>query len=126
MSLRHVCLSTALQSLEFSFKDGSRFSTGIRFLANGGMRYTPADTTLSSQYNILFVDESRPYTSGQSDLDTPFYYRADLRLAYRKDWPNFSLTLALDAQNITNNTGNAFQQLYDIQNRTEIGPGRTR
>jgi hypothetical protein len=105
---------------EFSFKDGSRLSTGIRFLANGGMRYTPADTTLSNQYNILFVDESQPYTAGQSDLDTPFYYRADLRLAYRKDWPNFSLTLALDAQNITNNTGNAFQQLYDIQNRTEF------
>lgn len=105
---------------EFTFKDGSSLSLGMRFLANGGMRYTPIDTALSNQYNILFVDESSPYTIGQSDLETPFYYRADLRIAYRKDWPNFSLTLALDAQNITNNLGNASQQFYDIQNRTEL------
>ncbi len=105
---------------EFSFKDGSRLSLGLRLLANGGFRYSPADTALSNQYDILFIDESQPYILGQADLETPFYYRVDLRVAYRKDWPNFSFTISLDAQNITNNRGNAFQQLYDIQARSNF------
>ena len=105
---------------EFNFKKGDNLSLGIRMIANGGVRYTPIDLNASISNNTTIVDETMPYVLGQSEEDVPFYYRVDARIAYRKDWPNFSLMISLDAQNLTDNKGNLFQNLYAYQSQASF------
>lgn len=100
---------------EFNFKNANFLSLGLRLLVNGGNRYTPANQALSQQYSVLILDNSNPYSLGQSDEKIPVYYRADLRIAYRKDWANSSLLISVDVQNLSNNRGNVFQELYNVQ-----------
>ncbi|MCP4439216.1 MAG: TonB-dependent receptor [Aureispira sp.] len=116
-NMDNIFSSSLMGVKEFYFKKGGILQLGLRGLMNGGTRYTPADMAASTAANQLILDETRPYEAGQLDEKRPFYYRLDARIAFRKDHRKFSYVISLDAQNVTNNTTNVFQQLYNIQTK---------
>jgi hypothetical protein len=90
--------SSILAGYEINFKKGGVLQLGLKTLFSGGLRYTPADEAASRALNIYVEDDSRPF----SEAD-PLYFRADVRLSYRKDHKKLSYTISLDLQNVTNN-----------------------
>ena len=97
---------------------------GLRLVANGGFRYEPLNDSLSASVGLPISQSNTGYSLGQSDESgsflNKFYHRADLRIAYRKDWKKLSLLVSFDAQNIYNNTNNLFQINYDISSHSII------
>ncbi|WP_299984506.1 TonB-dependent receptor [uncultured Pontibacter sp.] len=72
-----------------------------------GNRYTPIDleTSKEMKYEVLDVDN-------RFGVQTPDYFRSDIRVSYRKNRPNASYILSLDIQNFTNRQ-NVFGVQYD-------------
>jgi hypothetical protein len=65
--------------------------------ARGGFRESPIDLELSNKFHqTIFVG------SQYNSLQLPTYFRADLRLFWKKNYKNRTGTLALDVQNVTN------------------------
>ena len=115
------CLSVGQ---EFDLKKGNNISLGLRLVANGGFRYEPLNDTLSATVGLPLSQSNSGYSLGQSDESgsflNKFYHRADVRIAYRKDWKKLSLLISFDAQNIYNNTNNLFQINYDVSSHSII------
>ncbi len=81
---------------EFNFKNGSVLQLGMRAVLSGGLRYTPADSLASAAVRAYVPDLNQI-----NAVQTPYYARLDLRIAYRKDMRRSNYTLALDIQNAT-------------------------
>lgn len=113
----NIFSSSLMGVKEFYFKKGGILQLGLRALLNGGMRYTPGNEAASIAANQMILDENKPYAEGQIDSKVPIYYRLDARIAYRKDHKKLSYIISIDAQNVTNNTTNVFQQLYNIKTK---------
>ncbi|MCH2020930.1 MAG: carboxypeptidase-like regulatory domain-containing protein [Saprospiraceae bacterium] len=112
--------SSVLAGYEVNFKKGGVLQIGLKTLFSGGLRYTPADETASRALNIYVEDDTRPFSEAE-DL----YFRADLRLSYRKDHKKLSYTISLDLQNVTNNMNvrnfDWDRQLQELMPRNQAG-----
>lgn len=69
----------------------------LRLFGRGGFRETPIDTAASFTQKYTVFVSTQPNT-----LRLPNYFRADLRLFWKKNRANRTGTLALDIQNLTN------------------------
>ena len=89
---------------------GSVIALNLKLTVVGGRYLTPIDFAASkAQGKVVYRDELA-FTERQPD-----YLRADLRIAYRKEFKRSTLELAIDFQNVTNHQ-NVFGQTYN--NRT--------
>lgn len=80
---------------EWRFKNGNALETSLKVLYNGGLPLTPlaADADLSDPVKAP-LDEANPYSER-----VPYYFRPDLRLAFRKNGQKAAWWIALDVQN---------------------------
>ena len=77
----------------------STLQTGLRLLYSLGGWLTPVLSPESDPFDPRFpiLDEANAFSER-----VPDYFRADIRLAYRKDNPGSAWSIALDVQNVTN------------------------
>lgn len=103
-----------------SFLAGKEISTGetglfrksviglnLKVSYYGGYRYTPIDLAASQQKGEAVFIDSEAYSR-----QLPDYFRTDIRLSWKKNRPNYTRTLSLDIQNVTNRK-NVFGQYFD-------------
>ena len=83
------------------------FSASIRASSVGGHYVSPLDLDASRQRGEAIYNERLAYSEHQNP-----YFRADLRLAYRKEMRKRTLEIAVDLQNVTGRQ-NIFQQTYN-------------
>lgn len=87
--------------------NGKFFSLNFKLTTIGGKYLTPIDFTLSQQYGRTVYVEDKAFSEKQDP-----YFRADLKLVYRKEYKKSTLEIALDLQNVTNRK-NIFSQTYN-------------
>ena len=80
---------------EWSLKRNRVFQLGWKMAYNGGFRLTPLASSAFVSSREPVLDESRPFTE---QIDP--YFRADARLALRKDKEGRAWQLAIDIQNV--------------------------
>lgn len=83
------------------------FGVNIKTIYAGGLRTTPVDLAASQVKGYTVFDEYNAYS-----LQNPNYFRADLRLSMKWNKRNFTSTLSLDIQNVTNRK-NVYNQYFD-------------
>ena len=83
------------------------FGINIKTINAGGLRNTPIDFAASQQAGYSVFKEKEAYS-----LQNPAYFRTDLRISLKWNRKNFTSTLSLDIQNISNRL-NVFAQGYD-------------
>ncbi len=88
-------------------KQTNVFGVNLRASTVGGKYVSPIDPEKSRARGVAIYDENRT-NSVQQDP----YFRADLRLSYRKEYRRSTLEVAVDLQNVTGNQ-NVFQQTYN-------------
>jgi hypothetical protein len=88
-------------------KNGKFFSFNMKVTTIGGKRLTPIDFEKSMQYQRTIYREVDAYSFQQDP-----YFRADIKLSYRKEYLKTTLEISLDLQNVTNNK-NIFSQSYN-------------
>lgn len=86
---------------------GKFFSLNLKLTTIGGKYLTPIDVELSQQYGRTIFRNSEAFTEKQDP-----YFRADIKLSYRKEYLKSTLEVSLDLQNATNNQ-NIFTQSYN-------------
>ena len=89
------------------------FGVNLKTIYAGGMRNTPVDFAASQQKGYTIFREKEAFT-----LQNPAYFRTDLRVSIKWNRKNFTSTLSLDIQNISNRL-NVFSQGYD-EEKNEI------
>lgn len=90
------------------------FSINLKVTTIGGKYLTPIDFDASQQYASTIYKENEAFTEKQDP-----YFRADLKIAYRKEYKKSTLEIALDLQNVTNNQ-NIFSQSYNPRTNTIV------
>jgi hypothetical protein len=81
---------------------------GTRMVYSGGLWYTPFDLQASAQAYEGVRDESRPFS-----VQTPDYFRTDIRIAVRINKKGRASVLGIDVQNVTARK-NVFNVNYDV------------
>ncbi|MFZ6010796.1 MAG: TonB-dependent receptor [Bacteroidota bacterium] len=89
--------------------NGKFFSVNLKFTTIGGKYLTPINVAKSQEFSRTIYDESNAYSQKQDP-----YFRADLKLSYRKEYRKSTLEIAMDLQNITANK-NIFAQSYNYR-----------
>ncbi len=79
----------------------------IKFSTIGGRYLTPLKFEDSKQAERAIFDESKAFSQRQTE-----YLRADVKLAYRREYAKSTLEFAVDLQNVSNNQ-NVFNQQYN-------------
>jgi hypothetical protein len=87
-------------------KKGS-LTTDIKFMVNGGRRYTPINERASQSKGETIRDNTQVFASQYDD-----YIRLDFRVAYKVQTKKITQEWGVDIQNVTNRD-NIFQQTYD-------------
>ena len=90
------------------------FGINIKTIYAGGLRTTPVDFAESQNKGYTVYDEYNAFT-----LKNPNYFRADLRLSMKWNRKNFTSTLSLDIQNLTNRLNVYNQYFNDETNKIE-------
>jgi len=85
------------------------FGLNTRLAMLGGFRDTPINVAASQEAGQTIYIESEAFTLQQQD-----YFKIDLRLYYKRNKPNRTVTWALDVQNLTNQENVAFNY-FDTQ-----------
>lgn len=98
-----------LMGKEFKTGKNSRLSVNVKVVTIGGRYFTPLDTTASRMQGYEVYDKSKSFSEKQKD-----YFRADLKIGYKRDLKKSTMEFSLDLQNITNNK-NIFDQSYDAR-----------
>ncbi len=83
------------------------FGINLKASTVGGKYVSPIDPEKSRARGVAMYDETRAYSARQEP-----YFRADLRLSYRKEYRHSTLEAAVDLQNVTGHQ-NVFQQTYN-------------
>ncbi len=96
----------------FVGKRNNIFYVNFKLTSVGGRYFTPINFELSSKAGEAIFDNEKAFSVKQSA-----YFRADLKLGYRKDYKKSSLEFAIDLQNVSGNQ-NIFQQGYNRRNNT--------
>lgn len=86
---------------------GNIFSLNLKLTTIGGKYLTPIDFEKSQQFGRTIYKESEAFTQKQDA-----YFRADIKLSYRKEYVKSTLEVSLDLQNVLN-TKNIFSQSYN-------------
>jgi hypothetical protein len=86
---------------------GNIFSLNLKLTTIGGKYLTPIDFEKSQQFGRTIYQESKAFTQKQDA-----YFRADIKLSYRKEYVKSTLEVSLDLQNVLN-TKNIFSQSYN-------------
>jgi hypothetical protein len=86
---------------------GSVLAINLKVTDVGGRYLTPLDLARSAAEGRSVYDVSRAYSQKQDD-----YFRADLKVGYRREMRRSTLELAVDFQNLTNHQ-NIFSESYD-------------
>ncbi|MFB1003685.1 MAG: carboxypeptidase regulatory-like domain-containing protein [Bacteroidia bacterium] len=85
----------------------SSLTIDMKFMVNGGRRFTPADEVASRALGELVNDNSQVFANQYDD-----YNRFDLRIAYKVQTKKMTQEWGMDIQNVTNRD-NIFNQTYD-------------
>lgn len=93
-------------------EQGNVLALNVRFTTTGGRYFTPLNLIASQVEGDAVENTQRAF----SERQTP-YLRLDVKLAYRIEFKNSTLEIALDLQNVTNNQ-NIFRQGYNKQSNT--------
>jgi hypothetical protein len=100
----------ALGGKEFRVGRNRNFlSLNLKVTSIGGRYFTPLDLTASATRGQAVYTESLAYSEKQAP-----YFRADFRVAYRKEYKRSTLEIALDLQNVTNHQ-NIFAESYNAR-----------
>jgi hypothetical protein len=92
------------------------FGINLKTIYAGGLRTTPIDFAASQDKGYTVFDEYKA-----NSLRNPNYFRTDLRLSIKWNKRNFTSTLSLDIQNVTNRK-NVYNEYYDEdENRIKQG-----
>jgi hypothetical protein len=83
------------------------FGINLKTIYAGGLRTTPIDFAASQDKGYTVFDEYKA-----NSLRNPNYFRTDLRLSIKWNKRNFTSTLSLDIQNVTNRK-NVYNEYYD-------------
>ncbi|CAN5331858.1 carboxypeptidase-like regulatory domain-containing protein [soil metagenome] len=103
----------ALLGKEFRVGRNRNFlSFNLKATSIGGRYLTPLNFAASQKAGQAIYSESKAFSDKQKD-----YFRADLRIAYRKEYKTSTLEIALDLQNMTGNQ-NIFSQTYNSRTNT--------
>ena len=96
---------------ETSNKKGKRkkgsLTTDIKFMINGGRRFTPINPVASQLQGETVTDNSQIFANQYDD-----YVRLDFRIAYKIQTNKMTQEWGVDIQNVTNRD-NIFQQTYN-------------
>jgi hypothetical protein len=84
-----------------------RLGVNLALQLNGGQRVAPIDVAASNAFNFTVFDTAQGYPE-----QLPAYFRTDLRVYFQRNRTNWSSTLSLDVQNVTNYQNVAFRY-YD-------------
>ena len=97
------------------FKIGKKkniLTCSLKLTSTGGRYLTPLDLEASETAGEAKEDKPNAYSLRQ----TP-YFRADLKVGYKKEYTSSTLEFSVDLQNITNHQ-NVFDQGYNRRNNT--------
>lgn len=81
---------------EWDFGKGRVLQAGIRFIHNGGHRYTTIDYEKSAEKGEYVAAED-----GYNASRMPAYWKFDGRIAYRFSRPKYAMNISLDMSNLT-------------------------
>lgn len=90
-----------------SERKSKTFGINLKTIYAGGMRTTPIDFDASQLVGYTIYKDKEAYS-----LQNPAYFRTDLRISMTWNRRNFTSTLSLDFQNLTNRL-NVYGQWYD-------------
>lgn len=95
-------------------KNSSALEMSIRIQYSGGFRGTPIDAAASAIAREAVYDETKPYT-----IVLPYYFRPDLRLAYKQNKKKFTWKVSLDLANFIDYK-NILRETYNVgENKIE-------
>jgi len=100
-----------LAGREFRLGEKHTLSVDARLTRAGGRRYTPIDLAASIRKQETVYDEDRAFSGRFRD-----YFRADMKITYRRNGQRLTQEWFLDLQNLTN-TQNVFSQTYDSRSQ---------
>lgn len=106
---RYVLNVLAGREMKIGPKRTNVLAVSLKMTTVGGRYFSPVDREASRLKGEAVYDEHYAYSVQQSP-----YFRADLKLAYRRELQKSTLEIALDLQNVTNNR-NIFQQTYNVR-----------
>ena len=86
----------------------------VKFSTIGGRYLTPINFEDSKQAERAIFEESKAFSQRQTE-----YLRADVKLAYRKEYAKSTLEFAVDLQNIAGNQ-NVFNQQYNRRTNSVV------
>jgi outer membrane receptor protein involved in Fe transport len=79
----------------------------LKVIYAGGFYDTPIDIVKSNEVGYTWRDESRAYSEKMPD-----YFRVDIRASLKRNHHNWTSTVAIDIQNVTDRK-NVFNKYYD-------------
>jgi hypothetical protein len=98
----------ALAGKEWQLGNKGKFlSLNLKLTTIGGKPLTPIDFERSAELGRTVYVEDKAFS-----LQNDAYFRADIKLSYRKEYLKSTLEISLDLQNVTNNK-NIFMQSYN-------------
>jgi hypothetical protein len=104
---------TAGKEIKVGKNKSNLIGLNTRVIWAGGKRYTPIHLEASQAKGQAVYHENRAYSE-----QAPNYYRADIRVSYRKNNPKASHIISLDIQNVSNRL-NVYNKYYD-EDKAEI------
>lgn len=105
--------ANALAGKEFKLgRTGQIIYANFKLTTIGGRYFTPVDFTLSQTKGDAVYDRTRAFSEKQDP-----YFRADVKIGWRKDFKQSSMEFAVDFQNVTNHQ-NIFSQGYNRYSNT--------
>jgi len=103
----------ALAGKEWKLGSKGKFlSVNLKVTTIGGKYLTPIDFQKSQEDGRTVYRENEAFSQQADD-----YFRADLKISYRKEYTRSTLEISLDLQNATNNK-NVFTQSYNPRTNT--------
>jgi hypothetical protein len=79
----------------------------IKLTAIGGKYFTPLDLAASQAVGRAMYNSALAFSEKQAD-----YFRADVKVGYRKEYKKSTMEFSIDLQNVTNHK-NIFSQGYN-------------
>lgn len=118
--LRNTAFNTkyvlnVLAGKEWKLGNSGRFiAVNLKLTTIGGKYLTPIDFDLSQQYGRTIYKNSQAFSEQQDP-----YFRADVKLSYRREYRKSTLEIAVDLQNVTNQQ-NVFSQSYNYRTNSIV------
>jgi hypothetical protein len=99
----------ALAGKEIKLRKNQSLIVNGKISVIGGRYLTPLDLAASKAAGSSKYDESKAFSLKQDD-----YFRADIKLSYKREFRKSTMEFSLDLENVTNHN-NIFNQTYDVR-----------